>query len=143
MPVTLSTQDKQLVKDSFQQVLPDSDKFVRTFYERLFELAPETKRLFVNNLEEQGSKLMAMLVLAIKGLDRLEELIPALHALGQRHVIYGVKQEHYPIVGAALLWTLKKYLGSSYTEETQKAWTAVYEALASAIMDGVTSENNT
>jgi hypothetical protein len=32
-------------------------------------------------------------------------------ALAKRHVGYGAKAEHYPVVGAALLWTLEKGLG--------------------------------
>lgn len=133
----LTAHHKQLIQSSFQQVLPISDTFVRTFYDKLFELAPDTKHLFVNSLEEQGSKLMAMLVTAIKGLDRFEELLPALRGLGQRHVAYGVKCEHYTVTGKALLLTLEKLMGDNFTDEVRAAWTALYDALTHAILDGV------
>jgi nitric oxide dioxygenase len=47
----------------------------------------------------------------VKGLGNLEQVLPAASALAKRHVSYGAKAEHYPVVGAALLWTLEKGLG--------------------------------
>ena len=35
--------------------------------------------------------------------------------MAKRHVSYGAKAEHYPVVGAALLWTLEKELGDGWT----------------------------
>jgi hemoglobin-like flavoprotein len=76
-----------------------------------------------------------MLGIAVKGLDSLDQLIPAVEALGQRHVGYGVKAEHYDTVGAALLDTLAKGLGDGFTPETEEAWTITYITLATAMKD--------
>jgi nitric oxide dioxygenase len=48
---------------------------------------------------------MAMLAGVVKGLGNLEQVLPAAGALAKRHVGYGAKAEHYPVVRAALLWT--------------------------------------
>ena len=60
---------------------------------------------------------------------------PAVKALGQRHVGYEVKDEHYDTVGAALLWTLEQGLGPDYTEETASAWTTVYGVLSATMKE--------
>jgi hemoglobin-like flavoprotein len=89
--------------------------------------------MFRGDMKEQRRKLMQMLTAAVKGLDRLEQLVPVVEDLGRRHAHYGVADAHYDTVGAALLWTLEKGLGSAFTPETQEAWAAVYGLLASVM----------
>ena len=43
---------------------------------------------------------------------------------------YGVRDEHYAIVGQALLDTLAIGLGSAFTAEVRAAWTETYLVLA-------------
>ncbi|MFC1774301.1 globin family protein [Pseudomonadota bacterium] len=119
-----------LIKESWAQVLPISDKAAELFYGKLFELDPDIKPLFKGDMEEQGKKLMKMINTAVNGLDRLDEIVPAVQQLGARHIAYGVKDEHYDTVGAALLWTLGAGLGEAFTEDTKEAWAAVYGVLA-------------
>lgn len=119
-----------LVKSSWEKVLPISDKAAELFYGRLFELDPDLKSLFKGDMEEQGRKLMRMISTAVAALDRLEAIVPAVQQLGVRHVGYGVKDEHYDTVGAALLWTLQQGLGEGFTADVKEAWTSVYGVLA-------------
>jgi len=119
-----------LIKESWAQVLPISDKAAELFYGKLFELDPDIKPLFNGDMEEQGKKLMKMINTAVNGLDRLDEIVPAVQQLGARHIAYGVKDEHYDTVGSALLWTLGAGLGDAFTEDTKEAWAAVYAVLA-------------
>jgi hemoglobin-like flavoprotein len=119
-----------LIKKSWSQVLPISDKAAELFYGKLFELDPDLKPLFKGSMEEQGKKLMKMINTAVNGLDRLDEIVPAVQQLGARHVGYGVKDADYDTVGAALLWTLEAGLGDAFTEDTEAAWSAVYGVLA-------------
>jgi hemoglobin-like flavoprotein len=78
---------------------------------------------------------MQMLTAAVKGLDRLEQLVPVVQDLGRRHAGYGVAESHYDTVGAALLWTLEMGLGKAFTAEVKDAWTAVYVLLATTMKD--------
>lgn len=120
----------ELVQGTFDAVEPIADKAAELFYGKLFELDPELKPLFKGDMAEQGKKLMTMIGLAVRGLNNLEALVPAVQNLGVRHVDYGVKDEHYGTVGAALLWTLEQGLGEAFTEEVKQAWTEVYTVLA-------------
>ena len=119
-----------LVQDSFKKVAPISDVAADLFYGRLFEVAPQVQPMFKGDMKEQGRKLMATLGVVVTGLTRLETVLPAASALAKQHVAYGVKAEHYPIVGGALLWTLEKGLGDAWTPELASAWTTAYGTLS-------------
>src|SRR3979411_40453 len=103
-----------LVQDSFAKVALISKAAAVLFYDRLFDIAPQMKAMFPDDMIEQRRKLMAMLAGGVKGLGTLEEVLPAASALAKRHVSYGAKAEHYPVVGAALLWTLEKGLAEGW-----------------------------
>ncbi len=124
-----------LVKDSFRKVVPIADQAAALFYARLFELDPSLRRLFRGDMTEQGRKLMAMIAAAVAALEKLDTLVPAVRALGARHGGYGVTEDHYATVGAALLWTLEKGLGPEFTPEVRAAWVSVYSLLANTMIE--------
>jgi len=127
-----------LVQKSWRQVLPIADTAAELFYTRLFTLDPSVKPLFKGDLKAQGRKLMAMIGTAVGGLSKLESIVPAVQDLGRRHVKYGVKDQHYDTVGAALLWTLEQGLGEAFTPDVKSAWTTVYGVLATTMKDAAT-----
>jgi len=129
----LTVHQKNLVQESFAIVGPIADDAAALFYRRLFELDPSLERMFRGDMSEQRRKLMQMLTAAVKGLDRLDQLVPVVQDLGRRHATYGVEDRHYDTVGAALLWTLEKGLGKAFTPETKEAWTTVYGILATTM----------
>ncbi|MCV9386315.1 globin family protein [Reichenbachiella ulvae] len=131
----VSAKDKQLVQETFAMVAPIADKAAEIFYAKLFELDPDLKPLFKGDISEQGKKLMAMLAAAVKGLDDLGALVPVVQDLGKRHVGYGVKDEHYDTVAAALLSTLEAGLGDAWNDDVKTAWTNVYVVLATTMKD--------
>jgi nitric oxide dioxygenase len=86
--------------------------------------------MFPADMTEQRKKLMGMLAAVVSGLGDLPSILPAASALAKRHVAYGARSEHYPVVGSALLWTLEKGLGDSWTPEVANAWTTAYGTLS-------------
>src|SRR5256885_15566996 len=100
------------------------------FYNRLFEVAPHVKAMFPADMTEQRRKLMATVSAVVNGLGTLESVLPAASALARRHVSYGAKAEHYPVVGGALLWTLEKGLGDGWTQDVADAWATAYGTLS-------------
>ncbi len=119
-----------LVQESFAKVAPISEQAATLFYDRLFEVAPAVKVMFPADMKEQRKKLMATLAVVVNGLSNLESVLPAASALAKRHVSYGARPEHYPVVGGALLWTLEKGLGEAWTADVADAWTAAYGTLS-------------
>ena len=125
----------QLIKETFAMVAPSADAVAATFYARLFELDPSLRPMFPASLNEQGRKLMQVLGAAVGMLDRPQALIPVLESLGRRHAGYGVRDEHYDTVGAALLWTLGHGLGEGFTKEVCGAWAALYQLVATTMQN--------
>ena len=123
-----------LVQSSWEQVVPIADTAAQLFYGRLFELDPSLRPMFAHSdMTEQRKKLMQMITVAVRGLHRLGELVPAVQALGRRHVGYGVTDAHYDTVGSALLWTLEQGRGAAFTPEMKEAWATVYGLLATTM----------
>ena len=105
------------------------------FYNRLFEIAPQLKHMFRNPMPEQSKKLLAMINYVISKLNKLEDILDEVAKLARRHVSYGVKPDHYTIVGEALLWTLEKGLADNWNSEVKEAWTDCYQILSSAMIN--------
>jgi len=119
-----------LVQDSFAKVVPISDQAAVIFYDRLFDIAPQVKPLFKGDMAKQRRALMGTLGVVVNGLSNLPSILPAASALAKKHVSYGVEASHYPVVGAALLWTLEKGLGEAWTPDVAAAWTDAYGTLS-------------
>jgi len=119
-----------LVKKSFEKVAPISEQAAALFYAKLFDLDASVITLFKGDMREQGKKLMQVIAYAVEHLDQIDKLIPKVRELGLRHGTYGVRDEHYEMVGEALLWTLEKALSLDFTPETKEAWAQTYGFLA-------------
>jgi EAL domain-containing protein (putative c-di-GMP-specific phosphodiesterase class I)/hemoglobin-like flavoprotein len=133
---TLTAQDVMLVRSSFALVVPIQDDIATLFYDRVFAVAPEVRRLFAKDMSGQKLKLMALLTTCIGKLHDFPTLVPSLKQLGVRHAAYGARTEHYAIIGEALFRALEVGLGNSFTQETRSAWTKAYNALAVTMQAG-------
>lgn len=131
----MNNEQKLLVQKTFEMVAPIAEVAAGLFYGRLFELDPSLKPLFRGDIKDQGKKLMSTIKVAVQSLDRLEQLVPTVQALGRRHLAYGVRDEHYDIVGQALLWTFEKGLGDAWNDDVKAAWAEVYGILAKVMKD--------
>src|SRR6195256_4147865 len=98
MELIMTPDQVTLVQESFAKVAPISETAAILFYDRLFEIAPSVKAMFPSDMTEQRKKLMATLAVVVSNLSNLESVLPAASALATRHVTYGAKPEHYPVV---------------------------------------------
>jgi hemoglobin-like flavoprotein len=132
---------KDIVQKTWQQVVPIADQAAAMFYDRLFEIDPTVRALFVStDMVAQREKLVAMLGTAVLNLDKLETVLPAVEALGRRHVAYGVTDSHYESVGAALLWTLEQGLGEAWSADAAAAWGTAYAVLSGVMRSAAAAE---
>ena len=129
----LSSEEVELVRASFEEAMVDPEATTGLFYGRLFELDPSVRPLFKGDMREQGRKLTKTLRLMVSGLEEPERVVPALKALGRRHVDYGVEERHYETVGGALLWALRRRLGEGFSPEAEDAWARAYGEMASVM----------
>lgn len=127
----MTPDQKTILRNTWRSVTPIADQAAQIFYDRLFEIDPDTQPLFANTaMPQQRAKLMKAIGAVIDGLDELDRLVPTIEALGRRHAGYGVTDAQYFSVGAALLWTLEQGLGEAWTPEAAEAWSAAYTLLA-------------
>lgn len=120
----------KLVRESWGRIAHHGGEFANFFYARLFEADPTVHRLFPRDMFNQHRELMQFLELVVNGSRCLDELEGDIQVLGRRHLEYGVRPEHFPIMRAVLLATVKHMLGRSHTSEIENAWGAIYDHLA-------------
>lgn len=124
-----------LVQESFKKVAPIADQAADIFYGRLFEIAPEVRSLFPEDLSEQKKKLMTMLGTAVNNLHQVDQILSAVQDLGRRHIAYGVTEEQYKPVGEALIYTLEQGLGDAFTPEVKAAWVETYTMVQDVMIE--------
>lgn len=115
------------LQSSLNTMLEDEDLFATIFYQKVFEMAPDVRALFRNNLTDQGRLLTHMLGGIVYSLSRPEHLKKGLEKLGQSHVHYGVKAEYYPVVKKAMIETIEEVMGENKTSRTIEAWSAALD----------------
>lgn len=125
-----------LVQHGMRRLAPHAAFFARNFYAALFALDPALRPVFHGDLAQQGVRLVHMLQRAVDGLGHLEALAPTLHALGRRHVHYGVRRYDFETVGHALMAALVRQPDAAPDAPTRAAWRAAYDCLAREIERG-------
>ena len=130
----MDTDQVNLVRDSFVQIVLDSDAAARSFYDRLFELAPETRPLFRNEMITQGRHLIEALGRIVTGLSKLDAMRPGLRKLAERHVDYGAEDRHYAVAGNALMYMITVHGGSALDSATIEAWKTAYALIAEVMI---------
>ena len=126
--------DAALIRAGFTVLDRDRAAAAESFYAHLFRIAPETRGLFVTDLDRQGMKLMDTLAVVVEQVDNWGLLVPALEALALRHTAYGVRPEHYAPTGAALLAMLGDRLGPDWTPDMADAWGRAYDGVQAAMI---------
>jgi hemoglobin-like flavoprotein len=126
-----------LLEASFERIKPQATKFSECFHKHLFTNNPELEPMFAEvSLDLQEKKLIASLALIVENLHNPDALAHALQSLGAYHVTKGTLEEHYPLVGKALLQALEDYLGEAWTPGVAKAWHEAYHLISDIMLEG-------
>jgi hemoglobin-like flavoprotein len=132
--------DLNALEESFDLVAPRGDELMDTFYARLFAAAPAVKPLFAGtDMRRQKGMLLAALVLLRKSLRDLGAIAPKLRELGARHVAYGARPEHYPVVGAVLIASMAEVAGEAWRPAYERAWGAAFDVVAGVMLEGASA----
>jgi hemoglobin-like flavoprotein len=128
--------DLEALETSFDLIADRGDELMDVFYSRLFAAAPAVRPLFPEDMRRQKTMLLGALVLLRKSLRDLGAIVPTLRNLGARHVAYGARPEHYPVVGATLIASMAAVAGKDWKREYETAWSAAFELVAGAMIAG-------
>lgn len=126
----------QRIRSSFDLVAPRAGDLMDTFYNLLFSRHPQVRAMFPQDMSKQKQHLAAAVGLVVKHADNLAAIEPALLEMGARHVSYGAKPEHYPIVATTMLDALAKVAGPVWTDQLKGDWGWALGAVAEVMMRG-------
>src|SRR5580765_4338898 len=127
--------DLQALETSFDLVAPRGDELMNEFYSRLFAAAPAVRPLFPDDMQRQKTMLLGALVLLRKSLRDLDAIVPKLRELGARHVAYGARPEHYPLVADALIGAMAEVAGAAWQPRYERAWSAALGVVFGAMLE--------
>ncbi len=135
----MNDRDIQLIKDSFERIEDSGMDYAQIFYDILFTQTPSTKALFKRDMEEQKEKLRTTVKIAVKGLEKFEQLRIVIFELGKRHINYGVHKDDFPDVKDAFIETINLVLPDLTTEE-EDAWTKALNIISNTMLEAYKKE---
>jgi NAD(P)H-flavin reductase/hemoglobin-like flavoprotein len=127
--------DAAALKASWALVAAQGDEAAEVFYAVLFTSAPKLRGMFPPSMAAQRDRLLHALGHIVSNVDDTGLLTGFAAQLGRDHRKYGVLAEHYPIVGQALVETLRRALGSGWTPALAADWAAAYQTVARVMRD--------
>lgn len=132
----LNAESIKRIRESFSLLEPKAGALMDEFYRRLFDGYPSVRPLFPADMTAQKKHLLAAVALVVKNADRLDSLEKPLMDMGARHVAYGAKPEHYPIVRDVMLDSLAVVAGPVWNETLRADWHAALSAVATVMIRG-------
>ncbi len=132
----------RLLKESWTLVEEQQDKLAGYFYARIFLDNPQVRDLFPVQMDVQRARLLGAIVTAVQTLDDPDRFDDYLRALGRDHRKFHVSADHYDVVGAALLESLRTFAGESWSIEYDQAWRDAYQVIARKMVAGADADTN-
>jgi len=132
MPTTF---DPRLIQESFALVEAEADKLASHFYALLFLEDPSLRDLFPPMMDAHRDRLITALVTLVHRAHDTEALDEYVRQLGRDHRRFGVRPEHYAVVGQCLLSTLRRFAGPRWTAEMDGCWYAAFQRVARLMVD--------
>ncbi|WP_165726582.1 NO-inducible flavohemoprotein [Pseudoalteromonas sp. SA25] len=129
----LSDKTIEIVKSTVPLLAQAGTVVTDHFYKRLFSHNPELKNIFNMANQDTGRQQFALfnaLAAYAQNIDNLAVLKEALTRINHKHTSLNILPEHYPIVGAHLIGTLKELLPDQFTPDVEYAWREAYGVLA-------------
>ncbi|MEM8746254.1 MAG: globin domain-containing protein [Actinomycetota bacterium] len=134
----MDTDDLALIRTDAAAFTQIGDDLALEFYAALFELSPESRAMFPEDLAAQRTKLLDELSALVDLATHLEAAGPAgldrrTAELGRRHDGYGTGPDHYLVGGEALLLALEATV-PGWTDDHRDAWARLYQIVSDAMM---------
>lgn len=113
-----------------------------SFYDKLFEVAPQVKHYFPNDLTKQSEKLAYTVGFVVGNLERLNEIEEAIQDLGRFHNRLKIKPEYYVVVKDTLIATIKDIMGARFSEDIRIAWDLALSTVAEIMINAPEKREN-
>jgi hemoglobin-like flavoprotein len=130
----MTPEQVDLIRKSFDAMWSMRGDIAELCYGRFFELAPDAKDLFPNDMERQRAKLMDMIAELVGSLDQGALFQSLVTHSGRQHARFGVQPSQYAALGEALIWSLQCKFGPSFTPELRESWRALYATVQAEML---------
>jgi hemoglobin-like flavoprotein len=137
------------VHQSFAKIEPIAKKVGESFYNKLFSLAPDTRKLFPEDMSKQHAAYMnvvaqlvnlhlrSLITLPVTQAENAEAAMPEMRKLGKDHKAWGVIPAHFGLMRRCLMEAISEILGDDFTPELQEAWAAAYDVMSRVMQNGL------
>lgn len=129
------------LRNSIVRLIPACERVSEQFYSRLFESHPELRPMFPEDMSNQQEKLILMLASSIDLLKDQDKFETTCAALGRRHVGYGAKAEHYPIVASLVLEEIGRQANPPLSAEEQESWALLFQLIGTSMLSGANQKD--
>ncbi|MEM9734993.1 MAG: globin domain-containing protein [Pseudomonadota bacterium] len=133
--MALSDDQIELLHESLFYLQEHKALAASVFYENLFVIDPSLRPMFEGDLSELSDKALFAFGAVVAQIQDLEVCREMTRDLARRHVGYGVRPEHYPKVGEAVLATVAMVMADGMTDEIGAAWREAYDAIAGSMIE--------
>ncbi|HEY7284517.1 MAG TPA: globin domain-containing protein [Vicinamibacterales bacterium] len=123
------------LKASYAGVAGTPRLLASRFYEELFAVAPNLRRLFPADLTSLQGHFEAALALVVRNLDEMNALTESLRDLGAQHVHWGARPEDYVTAREALVAAIRS-LSPAWTSTLERDWRAAITAIVVPMLEG-------
>lgn len=131
----MTPEDIRKVQESWHRIDPVKEIAADLFYTRLFELDPQLRSLCGDDAKDRNRRFTQVVSATVRGLARVDMLLPAVREFGFRHPLPGEVDQHHANVASALLWMLEKALRRDFTPDVMAAWIKGYGMLSQALRE--------
>ncbi len=132
----MTEQQSDLIKNSYAKFLARAINNAGILYENLFEIAPETKKIFENTSNEKKSQMFVAIIRKIvKGIDEWDTVQKELEELAQQHKNYNLQPEYFQHLENSLIVTLKSIAEKEWNNDIEDAWKAYFKKVANVIKE--------
>ncbi|CAL1533201.1 unnamed protein product [Lymnaea stagnalis] len=148
----LTTEEKQIARESWTVISLDLPATGLHIFTRLFEMENDMKKLFKRlmsqsesghfvidtaRLERHATIVMKHLGMAVDSLEDSVKFSMTLNSLGEKHATYLVSPDMLPFLWPAVRDGLKMRLGDKFTVKTELAWKHIYDYITCKISEGI------
>jgi nitric oxide dioxygenase len=134
----LSAEHRAIVTATVPLLETGGEALTTHFYRSLLAEHPEVRPFFNQAHQANGDQARALargILAYAKNIERLDQLGGLVAQIVTKHVGLQILPEHYPLVGGALLGSIREVLGAEIaTDEVIAAWAAAYGQLADILI---------
>ncbi|MGI3183532.1 globin [Nioella aestuarii] len=133
-PPPLQPDQIALIEGSFTRALRGKAELSDRVYDRFFELEPDTRHLFGEDLVVQRAKIIWALSFTVRAMVSDIELARAAEHLARSHLRFHITETQLRHMEKAILGAFRDCAGEGFTAEMQASWQAAFDRFLPMIL---------